>query len=76
MNWVFVPRGLTPEILERAFRRAYRVFYGRPDVLWGLARTLAGEPRFLRRMATYIRVGVRDWLVVRPTADPGTALAS
>jgi radical SAM superfamily enzyme YgiQ (UPF0313 family) len=76
MNWVFVPRGLTPELLERAFRRAYTAFYGRPDVLWGLVRTLAGEPRFLRRMATYIRVGVRDWLLVRPTADPGTALAS
>ena len=36
MNWVFVPNGLTPEILERWFRRAYRTFYTRPDVLWGL----------------------------------------
>ena len=62
MQWVFVPHGLTPEILERYFRRAYRVFYSRPEVLWGLARTLAGEPRFLRRVATYARVGVRDWL--------------
>jgi radical SAM superfamily enzyme YgiQ (UPF0313 family) len=62
MNWVFVPRGLTAEALERSFRRAYRVFYSRPDVLWGLAKTLAGEPRFLRRLATYVRVGGRDWL--------------
>jgi anaerobic magnesium-protoporphyrin IX monomethyl ester cyclase len=77
MNWVFVPEGLTPEILERWFRRAYRAFYTRPDVLWGLARTLAGEPRFLRRVATYVRVGVADWLAVRrPAPAPGTALAS
>jgi anaerobic magnesium-protoporphyrin IX monomethyl ester cyclase len=62
MNWVFVPHGLTRETLERHFRLAYRAFYSRPDVLWGLARTLAGEPRFLRRVATYVRVGVRDWL--------------
>jgi radical SAM superfamily enzyme YgiQ (UPF0313 family) len=77
MNWVFVPDGLTPVALERAFRRAYRVFYSRPDVLWGLTRMLAGEPRFLRRFATYVRVGVRDWLTVRPAAsDPGAVLAS
>jgi hypothetical protein len=52
MNWVFVPHGLTPAILERYFRLAYRTFYSRRDVLWGLAKTLAGEPRFLRRVAT------------------------
>jgi radical SAM superfamily enzyme YgiQ (UPF0313 family) len=66
MNWVFVPRGLTPEVLEGYFRRAYRTFYGRPDVLWGLVRTLAGEPRYLRRVATYVRVGVADWLTATP----------
>jgi len=62
MNWVFVPHGLTPETLEGWFRRAYKTFYSRPDVLWGLGRTLVGEPRFARRVATYVRVGVRDWL--------------
>jgi radical SAM superfamily enzyme YgiQ (UPF0313 family) len=71
MNWVFVPSGLTPAVLERYFRLAYRTFYGRPDVLWGLARTLVGEPRFLRRVATYVRVGVRDWL--RTPAAPAPA---
>ncbi|TMB50613.1 MAG: radical SAM protein, partial [Deltaproteobacteria bacterium] len=55
MNWVFVPHGLTPEVLEGYFRRAYRAFYTRPDVLWGLAKTLAGEPRFLGPVARYIR---------------------
>ncbi len=68
MNWVFVPNGLTPEVLERYFRLAYRTFYSRPDVLWGLAKTLAGEPRFLGRFATYVRVGMRDW-VRTPTAS-------
>jgi anaerobic magnesium-protoporphyrin IX monomethyl ester cyclase len=72
MNWVFVPHGLTPERLERAFRRAYTTFYTRPDVLWGLARTLAMEPRFLRRVATYVRVGIQGWL----SAPPEAALAS
>jgi hypothetical protein len=49
-------------VLERWFRRAYRAFYSRGDVLLGLARTVAGEPRYLRRVATYVRVGVTDWL--------------
>src|SRR5438876_8480614 len=73
MNWVFVPHGLTAEVLERWFRRAYRTFYTRPDVLWGLARTLAGEPRFLRPVARYVRVGVADWLFAAPARS---ALAS
>lgn len=72
MQWVFVPHGLTEERLERAFREAYRAFYGRPDVLWGLARTLVGEPRFLRRVVTYIRVGARDWLGT-PLSAAGSA---
>jgi len=73
MNWVFVPHGLTAAVLERWFRRAYRAFYTRPDVLWGLARTLAGEPRYLRRLATYVRVGMAEWLF---TAPARSALAS
>src|SRR5947199_1514400 len=73
MNWVFVPHGLTAEVLERWFRRAYRTFYTRPDVLWGLARALAGEPRYLRRLAAYVRVGVADWLFAAPARS---ALAS
>jgi radical SAM superfamily enzyme YgiQ (UPF0313 family) len=78
MNWVFVPNGLSPETLERAFRTAYRTFYTRRDVLWGLAKTLAGEPRFLRRLATYMRVGIADWLALRPsvTAHARGALAT
>ena len=68
MQWVFVPHGLTAERLERAFRTAYRTFYSRRDVLWGLARTLVGEPRFLRPVATYVRVGAWNWL--RPPLPP------
>ncbi len=68
-----MPHGLTPEMLERWFRLAYRTFYGRPDVLWGLAKTIAGEPRFLRPFATYVRVGVADWLTATPAES---ALAS
>jgi len=75
MNWVFVPNGLTPEVLERWFRRAYRTFYSRPEVLWGLARSLAAEPRFLRRFATYVRVGARDWFL-RPVSRERAAAAA
>jgi radical SAM superfamily enzyme YgiQ (UPF0313 family) len=75
MNWVFVPAGLTPEVLERWFRRAYRTFYSRPDVLLGLARSLAAEPRFLRRFATYVRVGLRDWFLT-PAARDGSIAAA
>jgi radical SAM superfamily enzyme YgiQ (UPF0313 family) len=75
MNWVFVPKGLTAEVLERYFRLAYRAFYTRPDVLWGLARTLAAEPRYLRRVATYVRVGLTDWLLA-PPAESALASAS
>jgi len=76
MNWVFVPQGLTTESLERWFRRAYRTFYSRPGVLWGLAKTLAGEPRFLRPVGRYVRVGVREWLAVDPGRSAAAAAAS
>ena len=72
---VFVPHGLTPEVLERYFRRAYRAFYTRPDVLWGLAKTLAAACRFLGPVARYIRVGLREWLAIDP-ARGSEALAS
>jgi radical SAM superfamily enzyme YgiQ (UPF0313 family) len=68
MNWVFLPTGLTAETLERYFRLAYKTFYSRRDVLWGLAKTLVGEPRFLKPVANYVRVGVRDWLWRAPTS--------
>jgi hypothetical protein len=76
MNWVFVPTGSRPATLERWFRRAYRAFYSRPDVIWGLAKMLAGEPRFIRRMATYARR--RHHRLVRrpPERDAEGALAS
>lgn len=75
MHWVFVPNGLAPAILEKHFRLAYRAFYTRGDVVWSLVRTIAGEPRFLGRVATYVRVGVRDW-IRRPVEAPAPALAS
>ena len=65
----------TAEILEEKFRRAYRAFYSRPDVLRGLVRSLAAEPRFLLRFATYVRVGLRDWFLT-PAARDGAVAAS
>jgi anaerobic magnesium-protoporphyrin IX monomethyl ester cyclase len=59
MNFVFVPRGLTEEILETYFDHLYRVFYGRPDVLWSLAQLLVREPRYLKRLAVSSGVYLR-----------------
>jgi radical SAM superfamily enzyme YgiQ (UPF0313 family) len=50
MNFVFVPRTLSVDLLEDYFDHLYRVFYSRPDVLWGLARLLWKEPSFARRL--------------------------
>src|SRR5262249_8365690 len=60
MNFVFVPRGLTVEVLEDYFDHCYRAFYSRPDVLWGLARLLVGEPRFIAQLGASARVYVRS----------------
>ena len=59
MNFVFVPEGLSVEILETYFEQCYRTFYQRHDVLRGIAGLLIREPRFLLRLAssasTYLR---------------------
>ncbi|HYD48890.1 MAG TPA: radical SAM protein [Terriglobales bacterium] len=60
MNFVFVPNGLTRPQLEEYFLKLYRAFYRRPDVLWGLAKLMAGEPRYLKRMAHSIGVYLRS----------------
>jgi anaerobic magnesium-protoporphyrin IX monomethyl ester cyclase len=52
MNFVFVPNGLSDKILESYFHRLYSIFYCRPDVLRGIARLVAEEPRFLRQLGS------------------------
>jgi anaerobic magnesium-protoporphyrin IX monomethyl ester cyclase len=52
MNFVFVPNGLSEEILETYFHRLYSIFYCRPDVLRGIARLVAEEPSFLRQLGS------------------------
>jgi anaerobic magnesium-protoporphyrin IX monomethyl ester cyclase len=52
MNFVFVPKGLSEEILETYFHRLYSIFYGRPDVLRGLAGMLFEEPRFVKQLGS------------------------
>jgi radical SAM superfamily enzyme YgiQ (UPF0313 family) len=52
MNFVFVPEGLSEEILETYFHRLYSTFYSRPDVLRGIARMVVEEPRFLKQLAS------------------------
>ena len=60
MNFVFVPNGLTIDALEAHFDHCYRAFYTRPDVLWGLVRLLAREPRFIGRLAASARIHVQS----------------
>jgi len=62
MNFVFIPNGLDEKILERSFDRCYRAFYTRPDILWGLMRVMAREPRFIARLAGSARVYFRSKL--------------
>ena len=52
MNFVFLPHGLTEGTLETWFHRLYSTFYGRPDVLRGIAGMLVREPRFVRQLAS------------------------
>jgi anaerobic magnesium-protoporphyrin IX monomethyl ester cyclase len=52
MNFVFVPNGLTREVLETYFDQCYRTFYSRHDVLKGLAMIMLKEPRFMGRLAS------------------------
>jgi radical SAM superfamily enzyme YgiQ (UPF0313 family) len=52
MNFVFVPTGLSVEILETYFDHLYRTFYRRPDVLLNVARMLIHEPKYAKRLAT------------------------
>jgi radical SAM superfamily enzyme YgiQ (UPF0313 family) len=59
MNFVFVPRGLSVDALETYFDHLYRRFYRRPDVLWGLAKLMAEEPRYLKRLATSAAIYLR-----------------
>jgi radical SAM superfamily enzyme YgiQ (UPF0313 family) len=65
MNFVFVPNGLTAETLETHFDQCYRTFYSRPDILWGLARLLAREPRFITQLGTSARVYMRSRVAER-----------
>jgi hypothetical protein len=55
MNFIFIPHGLTEEILEEYFDRCYRAFYSRPRVLWGLARSFAAQPSYIPRFINYAR---------------------
>jgi radical SAM superfamily enzyme YgiQ (UPF0313 family) len=59
MNFMFVPSGLSEEILETYFDHLYRLFYSRPDVLWGLLRLLLREPRYVKRLGASAAVYLR-----------------
>lgn len=60
MNFVFVPNGLTEDVLEAYFDHCYRAFYCRPGVLWSLGRRLVREPAFARRLAANAGVYLRN----------------
>jgi len=59
MNFVFIPQGLSAEVLEVYFDNLYRTFYRRPDVLWGLVRLLLTQPSFLKRFGAWAAIYVR-----------------
>ncbi len=55
MNFIFIPQGLTEEVLEDYFQRCYRAFYTRPRVLWGLLRSFTAQPSYILRFLGYAR---------------------
>jgi radical SAM superfamily enzyme YgiQ (UPF0313 family) len=60
MNFVFVPRGLSVDVLETYFDHLYRTFYSRPDVLKNVALMLLHEPKYVKRLATSAAVYLRS----------------
>jgi radical SAM superfamily enzyme YgiQ (UPF0313 family) len=62
MNFVFIPNGLNEEILESYFHHLYSIFYCRTDVLRGIARLVAEEPRFLRQLGSSAWVYLKSQL--------------
>jgi radical SAM superfamily enzyme YgiQ (UPF0313 family) len=69
MNFVFIPNGLSEEILETTFHRLYSIFYSRPDVLRGIGRMVVKEPRFLRQLGSSAWVYFRSQLPNRRFRD-------
>jgi len=51
MNFVFVPHGLSVDLLETHFDYLYSTFYRRPDVLLNVVRILLHEPKYAWRLA-------------------------
>lgn len=60
MNFMFIPNGLSEEILETYFDHLYRAFYSRPDVLWGLLGLMVREPKYLQRLGSAAVVYLRS----------------
>jgi radical SAM superfamily enzyme YgiQ (UPF0313 family) len=75
MNFTFVPKGLTEQQLETTFDLLYRTFYRRGDILWGLVKIFAKEPRFLKRFLGYANVYVRERMLKRRVTPPREAAA-
>lgn len=60
LNFVFVPTGLTEDVLESYFDYMYRAFYSRPDVLWGLVTLMTQNPTFIRRFIASAGIYLRS----------------
>ena len=76
MNFIFIPNGLTEELLEEYFARCYRAFYTRPRVLWGLARSFAAQPSYIPRFLGYARKYIAGARARRSERTAATSLAS
>ncbi len=75
MNFVFVPHGLTEQVLESYFHRLYSIFYSRPDVLRGIVRH--GRRRAsLPPPAQLLGLGLSEIPVPRPPVPSSRPRAS
>ncbi len=73
MNFLFIPDGLSEELLEDYFHRCYRAFYSRPGVLWGLARAFAAQPSYVPRFLGYARAYIAGARARRHHPAPAVA---
>ena len=64
MNFKFIPSGLSEDILETYFDYLYRTFYHRSDILWGIAKLLVQEPKYMKRLAAAAVVYLRSKFAV------------
>jgi coproporphyrinogen III oxidase-like Fe-S oxidoreductase len=77
MNFLFVPKGMTAELLEKLFIRFYRKHFMRPKMLFSYLTMIWRSPdswkRFLTNLGGFLRFVRTDSRLAGPSKEPGAA---